>query len=113
MEPLSPPIVPSPKNRSMPVGAAVAAAREWDQVGVLARGTILRRVADILDDRADEVARLMTREHGKTLTDSRIEVAGTVETLHYHSAASAVRTGPPTLLLIRRRSCAHCADRSA
>ncbi|GAA3829341.1 aldehyde dehydrogenase family protein [Brevibacterium casei] len=70
------------------VGAAVAAAREWDQVGVLARGTILRRAADILDDRADEVAQLMTREHGKTLTDSRIEVAGTVETLHYHSAAS-------------------------
>lgn len=68
--------------------AAVAAGRAWDKTGILARGAILRRAAEILASRAEEIAVLMTREHGKTLKDSRIEVAGTVETLHYHAGAA-------------------------
>lgn len=68
--------------------AAVAASRSWDRLGILARGAILRRAAEILASRAEKIAVLMTREHGKTLKDSHIEVAGTVETLHYHAGAA-------------------------
>lgn len=70
------------------VTAAEGASRHWDRLGILARGGILRRSAEILEERAEDLAQLMTREHGKTLTDSRIEVGGTIETLHYHAAAS-------------------------
>ena len=70
------------------VAASTAAAREWDRAGILARGGILRRAAELLEERAEEIALLMTREHGKTLADSRLEVGGTVETLYYHAAAA-------------------------
>ncbi|QSE90614.1 aldehyde dehydrogenase family protein [Rhodococcus pseudokoreensis] len=68
------------------VAAAVSARREWDDRGIIARGLVLRRAAEILADRADAVAELMTREQGKTLPESRAEVGATVETLHYHAA---------------------------
>lgn len=70
------------------VDAAVGAAKSWDQTGILARGQALRRAAELLSDRAESLADLMTREHGKTLADSRLEVAATVETLYYHAAAA-------------------------
>lgn len=70
------------------VTASVAASREWDRKGILARGAVLRRAAELLEARAEEIALLMTREHGKTLNDSRLEVGGTVETLYYHAAAA-------------------------
>lgn len=70
------------------VAAAESAARDWDRRGIITRSGILRRAAEILEHRAEEVALLMTREHGKTLGDSRAEVSGTVETLYYHASAA-------------------------
>lgn len=70
------------------VRAAVGAAKEWDAAGILARGKVLRRAAELVADRAEQLARLMTREHGKTLLDSRLEVGATVDTLHYHAEAA-------------------------
>lgn len=68
--------------------AADVARDEWDARGILARGQVLRRAAALVEARAEELALLMTREHGKTLNDSRLELGGTVETLYYHAAAS-------------------------
>ncbi len=68
--------------------AAGDAAPAWDRAGILARGQVLRRAAEILTRRAEEVALLMTREQGKTLADSRGEVGATIETLHYHAGAA-------------------------
>lgn len=70
------------------MAAAAAAAPGWDQRGLLARGVILRRAAQIMEDRAEELATLMTREQGKSLADSRGEVGATIETLHYHAGAA-------------------------
>lgn len=70
------------------MAAAAAAAPVWDQQGLLARGAVLRRAARIMEDRAEELAALMTREQGKSLADSRGEVGATIETLHYHAAAA-------------------------
>ena len=68
------------------VSAAVSARRDWDDRGIIARGLVLRRAAEILAERADAIAELMTREQGKTLPESRAEVGATVETLYYHAA---------------------------
>lgn len=75
------------------IEAARAAAREWDQTGVLARGKVLRNAAQILESRAEEIAALMTREEGKTLADSRGEVGASVETLYYHAGAARRPSG--------------------
>ena len=58
--------------------AAAAAARkaflEWRRTGFDQRSAIIRKAAEILRARKDELARLMTEEMGKTVTDGRAEV---------------------------------------
>ena len=58
--------------------AAAAAARkaflEWRRTGFDQRSAIIRKTAEILRARKDELARLMTEEMGKTVTDGRAEV---------------------------------------
>ncbi|RYU14838.1 aldehyde dehydrogenase family protein [Nocardioides iriomotensis] len=70
------------------MAAAAAAARGWDQQGLLGRGQVLRRAAQLMEQRSEGLAILMTREQGKSLADSRGEVGATVETLYYHAAAA-------------------------
>lgn len=60
--------------------------QEWDQWGLVRRGRVLRRVAEALERRREEIARLVTREEGKTLAEALAEVELSVETLHYHGA---------------------------
>jgi acyl-CoA reductase-like NAD-dependent aldehyde dehydrogenase len=52
------------------VRAARAAFAAWRAMGAAPRGEILRRAADLLDERAREIGRDLTREEGKTLTES-------------------------------------------
>lgn len=73
--------------------AATGARSGWDRMGVLARGKILRVAAGLLEQRAEEVAVLMSREEGKILADARAEVGGAIETLHYHAAAARRPSG--------------------
>ncbi len=55
--------------------AAVAAQADWAATAPRERGEILRRAFEALTDRADEFARLMSLEMGKTIAESRGEVA--------------------------------------
>lgn len=75
------------------VRSAVAAQRSWQDLGVIQRGRVLRRAAELLAERGEAIATLMTREHGKTLQESRGEVAGSVETLHYHASRARTADG--------------------
>ena len=70
------------------VATAQSAAARWESEGVLKRGLILRDVADLMQQRQEELAELMTSEQGKTLAESRVEVAGSIETIRYHAASS-------------------------
>ena len=55
--------------------AAVAAQADWAKVPPRDRGEILRSAFDKITERADDFAMLMTLEMGKTLSESRGEVA--------------------------------------
>src|SRR6476620_4821935 len=72
---------------------AIAAAREaqpkWAAVPAPKRGEILHRAAGILESRADQVAREMTREEGKTLPEARGEVGRAVNLLRYFGGEGA------------------------
>jgi len=73
------------------VDAAVGAARRalesdaWRDLSPRARGEILYRAGDILERRRQEVAELETRQNGKPLFESKIDVSMTVETLKYYA----------------------------
>lgn len=56
------------------VTAAEAAQREWRRTPWPTRGEIILRAGLILEQRKEELARLMTREMGKVLTESRGDV---------------------------------------
>jgi succinate-semialdehyde dehydrogenase / glutarate-semialdehyde dehydrogenase len=58
---------------------AHAAFQNWRQLTGKARGKYLNLIADELEKRADDIARTMTRENGKPLSQSRTEVAMSVD----------------------------------
>lgn len=70
------------------IDAADRARSAWDTLGILARGRVLAGVATALRDRADSLALVMTAEHGKTLAESRLEVAASIDTFDYHAGSA-------------------------
>lgn len=56
------------------IGAAEHALRGWAATPAPIRGEILRRWSDLIGENAEDLARLMTREMGKPLAESRGEV---------------------------------------
>lgn len=70
------------------VEAAAAAAAAWDALGIVARGRLLSVAADLIRERAEEIAQVMTKENGKTLAESRMEVAASADTFDYHGASA-------------------------
>jgi succinate-semialdehyde dehydrogenase / glutarate-semialdehyde dehydrogenase len=65
--------------------AAVAVQDEWAQHPPRERGEILRRVFEAMNERADELALLMTLEMGKPLAESKAEIAYAAEFLRWFS----------------------------
>jgi acyl-CoA reductase-like NAD-dependent aldehyde dehydrogenase len=59
---------------------------EWEALGSIKRGAILRDAADLLAARREAVAELMTLDQGKTYGEALVEVDGSVETIRYHAA---------------------------
>src|SRR5262249_53960770 len=67
-----------PRSDAADVAAAVEAAERafpaWRRTPQPARADVLRRAAQLLRDRKEELARLMTREMGKVLVEARGDV---------------------------------------
>src|SRR5438046_2146072 len=67
-----------PKSSKEDVADAVRAARKafesWRLVPAPKRGDILKKVGDIMVERKEDIARTMTREMGKVLTETRGDV---------------------------------------
>ena len=76
-----------PKSSAADVDAAVASAARgfdvWRRTPAPARGDVLRRIGDLLSDRKEEIANLMTREMGKPLTETRGDVQEGIDTAYY------------------------------
>jgi aldehyde dehydrogenase (NAD+) len=73
------------------VDAAVTAARAcfdgdaWQTLAARKRGELLHKAGSLLAARRDEMAELETRQNGKPLFESKIDVNMTVETLKYYA----------------------------
>ncbi len=75
------------------VEAAKQAQPKWAAIPAPKRGEILFKAANILESRADAVAKDMTREEGKTLPEARGEVGRAVNLLRYFGGAGARLSG--------------------
>jgi acyl-CoA reductase-like NAD-dependent aldehyde dehydrogenase len=71
--------------------AAVAAAKRalpaWRTVAPRDRAILLRRLAVLVEEHAEELARLETRNVGKPIADSRGEVAMVADVFHFYAGA--------------------------
>src|SRR3954469_2077147 len=76
-----------PLSTSPDVDRAVQSAKrgfeQWRKLPAPARGDVLRRVGDLLTQRKEEIADLMTREMGKPLTETRGDVQEGIDTAYY------------------------------
>jgi succinate-semialdehyde dehydrogenase/glutarate-semialdehyde dehydrogenase len=59
---------------SAAIDAAAAALEEWKGLPAIQRARILRRSADVVRERSDEIAAVMTAEQGKPLAEAKGEV---------------------------------------
>jgi succinate-semialdehyde dehydrogenase/glutarate-semialdehyde dehydrogenase len=75
----------SPQDGIRALDAAVAAADHWAATPARQRGEILRRAFDLLQERRDEFALLMTLEMGKPLAEASGEVTYGGEFLRWFS----------------------------
>ena len=73
------------------VASAVEAARAWRESSLSKRSAVLFAFRHLLHDRADELAAIVTAEHGKVLGDAAGEIARGLENVEF-------ATGVPHLL---------------
>ncbi|RXH35261.1 methylmalonate-semialdehyde dehydrogenase [Bradyrhizobium nanningense] len=82
------------------VQSAVAAARKafpaWANTTPLRRARILNRFLRILEDRIDELAAVITAEHGKVLSDAKGEIQRGMEVVEFATAAPQLLKGEIT-----------------
>jgi len=73
------------------VDIAVKAARSalengpWARMDAADRGKLMFKLADLIEENAEELATLESLNCGKTITDSRGDIAGTVNTIRYYA----------------------------
>src|SRR4051795_4949732 len=75
------------------VGAAQAAFAAWRATSLAERTRILFRFRELLHARVDELAEIITSEHGKVLSDARGEVARGLEVVEFACGISQVLKG--------------------
>lgn len=68
------------------IDAAESTFHKWSDVPAPKRGQILLRVASILKERKDELARLETTEMGKVLSEARADVQEAIDVFEYMAA---------------------------
>ena len=76
-----------PKSTSLDVDRAVRAASEafyqWSLTPAPVRGEIMKKAGDLLVERKEEIAQVMTREMGKVIAETRGDTQEGIDTAYY------------------------------
>ncbi len=75
------------------VASAAAAAREWRRSSLSRRAEVLFAFRQLLHERTDELARIVTAEHGKVLADAAGEIARGLENVEYATGIANLLKG--------------------
>jgi malonate-semialdehyde dehydrogenase (acetylating) / methylmalonate-semialdehyde dehydrogenase len=73
----------APEEVDRAVQAATKAFPAWRAVSLSRRTAIFFRIRDLVDQRREDIARILTAEHGKVLSDAMGEVARGLEVIEY------------------------------
>jgi malonate-semialdehyde dehydrogenase (acetylating)/methylmalonate-semialdehyde dehydrogenase len=65
------------------VQSAADAFADWKETPVVERARVMFRMRQLMEERFNDIAALVTREHGKTLAESRAEVQRAVEMVEF------------------------------
>jgi succinate-semialdehyde dehydrogenase/glutarate-semialdehyde dehydrogenase len=76
--------VATPADLEEALGAAESGFRAWRSVSVNERAACLRRMAEGIRDRVDDIARMVTLEVGKPLAESRAEVLASADQFEWN-----------------------------
>lgn len=68
------------------LAAAESALAPWRRMAAVDRGNILTAAAILLREKADQIARIMSLEQGKTLPEAKLEVMLSAETFDWYAA---------------------------
>ena len=103
-----------PRTSTAPCEAAATALPAWAETPAVERARVLFRFRERLAAEAEELARLVTREHGKTLAESRASVQRGVEMVEFACGIPSLLDGPGRCRTSPARSTARrSATRSA
>jgi malonate-semialdehyde dehydrogenase (acetylating) / methylmalonate-semialdehyde dehydrogenase len=75
------------------VEAAAAALPAWAETPVVERARLMFRFRALLEEHFEELAALVTREHGKTLAEARAEVNRGIEVVEFACGIPSLITG--------------------
>jgi succinate-semialdehyde dehydrogenase/glutarate-semialdehyde dehydrogenase len=68
------------------LAAADKGFKTWRKVSAFERGRILRKAADLVRTRTDEIAKVLTLEEGKVLMEAKVEVASAADIIDWYAA---------------------------
>ena len=87
------------------VQAAKAAFLEWKEVPIVERARVMFRFKALLDANYEEIARCVTREHGKTLSEARASVMRGMEVVEFACGIPSLIMGESMENIARNVDC--------
>ncbi len=87
------------------VQAAQAAFEEWREVPIVERARLMFRFKNLLESNYEEIARCVTREHGKTLPEARASVQRGIEVVEFACGIPSLYTGESIENIARNVDC--------
>ena len=87
------------------VRAAAAALPAWAETPVVERARVMFRFRELLATHAEELAHLVTREHGKTLAESRASIQRGVEMVEFACGVPSLIMGQSLANIARQVDC--------
>ncbi|HEX6840723.1 MAG TPA: aldehyde dehydrogenase family protein, partial [Stellaceae bacterium] len=75
----------SPADLDRALAAAERGFKTWRATAPYERARIMRKAADLVRQRAEAIARILTLEQGKTLAEARIEVVVTADIIEWYA----------------------------
>lgn len=75
------------------IASSQAAFEQWKTVSLAKRTKLMFRFRELVDANIDEIAKLLTAEHGKVLDDARGEVARGLENIEYACGVAELLKG--------------------
>ncbi len=102
----------SPADGMRALDAAAKAQASWAAVAPRERSEILRRAYELLMERQDDLALLMTLEMGKPLAEARGEIAYAAEFFRWFAEEAVRIEGSFAVAPTARAACSPCGSRS-